>query len=39
VRQRQLRVGIRGDFSFATFSLHGRQRKVEENIVLLIQQP
>jgi len=30
VRESQLRVGIRGDFSFATFSLHGRQRKVDE---------
>ena len=29
VRKRQVRVGIRGDLSFATFSLHGRQRKVE----------
>ena len=29
VRKGQVRVGIRGDFSFAIFSLHGRQRKVE----------
>jgi len=38
VRQRQLRVGIRGDFSFATFLCMAGKEKLM-SIYLLIQQP